>query len=321
MTAEGESGGTMIPAWIRRFISLSGKEPREAVPPPASGRWSIGIYTGSGPFSLSAPDALCNPVLTAGDVTDASADFVADPFMVKEGATWFMFFEVAGAGEPAPPARIGLASSPDGFCWRYERIVLEAPFHLSYPYVFQWRKDYFMVPETRAVREVRLYRAVDFPYRWECAGVLLKGRRFADSSLFRFQGRWWMFTDSGNTTLRLYMADRIAGPWREHPKSPLIRKDPRIARPGGRALVLGNEVIRCAQDDLLSYGSRVWGFRVTELTSGTYREEAVPSPVVEGGNAAWNRFGMHTVDPHPLEGGQWIACVDGFGEAGTCLST
>ncbi|WP_373499832.1 hypothetical protein [Desulfococcus sp.] len=306
-------------SWIRRFTSLLGRKPREvpATLPPY--RWSIGIYTGGGPFSFSAPDPSLNPVLTAESVTDVPANFVADPFMVREGGSWYMFFEVEAAGGPSPSGsraigKIGLASSPDGFRWRYERIVLEAPFHLSYPYVFRWEGAYYMVPETRAVREVRLYRAVDFPYGWQFAGVLLKGRRFADSSLFHFEGRWWMFTDSGNTTLRLYWAEGISGPWREHPKSPLIRRDPRIARPGGRAVVLGKEVIRYAQDDLLSYGSRVWGFRVAELTPKTYREEAWPSPVIAAEGRGWNRFGMHTIDPHPLAGGGWIACVDGFGE-------
>ena len=299
---------------VHKIKSLLGAEFGETIQQRPDGRWSIGIYTGSGPFSFAAPDESLNPVITADAVTDASANFVADPFMVKEGDSWYMFFEVEVAGDPAPTGKIGLASSPDGFRWRYERIVLEAPFHLSYPYVFKWKNDYFMVPETRAVREVRLYRATDFPCIWSLEKVLMKGRRFADSSLFRLRDRWWMYTDSGNTTLRLYYADSLFDPWREHRKSPIIRKDPRIARPGGRAVVVGNDVVRFAQDDLLSYGSRVWGFRVTELTPNTYREEPWPTPVIEAGGEAWNRFGMHTIDPHPLDRDRWIACVDGFGE-------
>ena len=302
-------------SFVRKIKSLLSPVSKVPSPQDPTGRWSIGIYTGSAPFSFAAPEDVLNPVITADAVTDVRANFVADPFMVREGESWYMFFEVEVAGDPSPVGKIGVASSPDGFRWRYERIVLEAPFHLSYPYVFRWKNDYYMVPETRAVREVRLFRAVDFPYRWEFREVIMKGRRFADNTLFRFQDRWWMYTDSGNTTLRLYAADGLSGPWREHRKSPVIRKDPRIARPGGRVLVLGNDVIRYAQDDQLSYGSRVWGFRVTALTPKTYREEPWPSPVIAAGRERWNRFGMHTIDPHPLEDDRWIACVDGFGEA------
>lgn len=26
----------------------------------------------------------------------------------------------------------------------------------------------------------------------------------------------------------------------------------------------------------------------------------------------WNAHGMHNIDPHQLDNGQWIACVDGY---------
>jgi hypothetical protein len=301
-------------SFLRTLKSIVKRDHRQAGVQAPAGRWSIGIYTGSGPFSFQSPDAHLNPVISADDVTDVPANFVADPFMVREKGRWYMFFEVEAAADPSPIGKIGLASSPDGFAWQYERIVLSGPFHLSYPYVFRWKGEYYMVPETRAVREVQLYQAVDFPYTWVFKGLLMKRRRFADNSLFRFHDRWWMFTDSGNTTLRLYFAETLLGPWREHRKSPIIRRDARIARPGGRAVVLGDEVIRYAQDDLKSYGSRVWGFRVTALSRRAYREEAWPQPVIAAGDRNWNRFGMHTIDPHPLDDGRWIACVDGFGE-------
>ncbi len=314
-SAETIMGGALLSmSFIRKIRTLLGADRAERPPETPTGRWSIGIYTGSGPFSFRPPAGVANPVITADDVTDAAANFVADPFMVREAGRWHMFFEVEAAGGSANIGKIGLATSPDGASWQYERIVLEEPFHLSYPYVFPWKGDYYMVPETRAVREVRLYRAVDFPYAWEFAGILMQRRRFADSSLFHWRGRWWMFTDSGNTTLRLYFAEALSGPWREHPRSPIVRRDPRIARPGGRAVVLEDGIIRYAQDDQKSYGSQVWGFRVTALSRRVYREEASPVPVISAGGGGWRRFGMHTIDPHHLEDGRWIACVDGFGE-------
>ena len=36
------------------------------------------------PFNLIAPSGITNPVLTANDVTDVSAGFVADPFLFYE---------------------------------------------------------------------------------------------------------------------------------------------------------------------------------------------------------------------------------------------
>lgn len=55
---------------------------------------SIAIYAGESPLHVASPTNVKNPVLTAQDVTDVKAVFVADPFMVHEQDTWFMFFEV-----------------------------------------------------------------------------------------------------------------------------------------------------------------------------------------------------------------------------------
>ncbi len=59
--------------------------------------WSIGIYAGTSPLDL-LPHGRSNPVLTARDVTDVPAAFVADPFMIKNGPRWYMFFEVFNVG-------------------------------------------------------------------------------------------------------------------------------------------------------------------------------------------------------------------------------
>ena len=58
---------------------------------------------------------------------------------------------------------IGLAVSDDGINWSYKQIVLDEPFHMSYPYVFKWQEDFYMIPESQEANSVRLYRALDFP--------------------------------------------------------------------------------------------------------------------------------------------------------------
>ena len=115
--------------------------------------WSIGIYTGESPFNLAPPENINNPVLTARDVTDVTAEFVADPFMVKEGSSWYMFFEVWNSWDRQ--GDIGLAVSSDGVNWAYKQIVLNEAFHLSYPYVFKWKNEYYMIPETYQASSVR----------------------------------------------------------------------------------------------------------------------------------------------------------------------
>jgi hypothetical protein len=283
--------------------------------------WSIGIYTGESPLELRSPNGLENPVLTAKDVTDAPAAGVADPFMVRANHHWYMFFEVVN--KSTERGEIGLAVSENGVSWSYQQIVLAEPFHLSYPYVFEWLGDYYMIPERFESGSIGLYKASSFPTRWSCTGTLLQGPYFVDNSIIRHDDKWWLFTETNpdvrRDTLRLFHADHLLGPWQEHIHSPIINGDPGRARPGGRMVVLDDVVIRYAQNCQSRYGTDVRAFAITDLTTTAYREQEVDqSPVLMPSGTGWNACGMHHIDPHQLGDGRWIACVDGWSFPG-CL--
>lgn len=274
--------------------------------------WSISIYTGESLFSLEPIHA--HPVLTKDDVTDIHAEFVADPFMLKHDNRWHLFFEVMNI--ETTKGEIGLATSDDALTWTYQRIVLKEPFHLSYPYIFTWQDELYMIPETLGAGAVCLYKAEDFPYRWSMIARLLPGR-FADPSLVRFDDLWWLFactTPYQHDTLRLYFASELVGPWTEHPKSPIVRGDKCRARPAGRMLGFNNSVIRFAQDCVPQYGNSVRAFEISELTPHNYAEtEHERSPLLSASGNGWNALGMHHVDAHQIDANKWLACVDGLG--------
>jgi len=277
-------------------------------------QFSIGIFTGKSPFELQAAPTASNPVLAPVDITEAPVGTVADPFMLNVSGSWYMFFEVTN--KFSNKGEIALASSPDAIKWKFERIVLSEPFHMSYPYVFEWQDDFYMVPETGRDKSVRLYKADRFPFDWTCVATLLEGSRFADSSLFRFADRWWLFTDAGadakSPLLKLYFADDLPGPWTEHPKSPMAGGDPHTSRPGGRVVIIDGTPYRFTQNVYPVYGTEVHAFEIHELSTTTYEERQVgDKPVIGPGTEAWNRHGMHHMDSHQLEDGSWLACVDG----------
>jgi hypothetical protein len=273
--------------------------------------WSIGIYAGESPLDVS--ETMKSPVLTANHVTDVPASFVADPFMLYENHTWYMFFEVlngdSGHGD------IGLATSDNGLDWTYQQIVLNEPFHLSYPHVLKWEDQYYMIPESGSARSIRLYKATDFPTQWSFVGTLLYGK-FADPSVFNHDDKWWMFAGASfkeNDLLLLFYADDLAGPWIEHPRSPIIEGDANIARPGGRVQVIDDRILRYAQDDDPTYGNQVRAFEITELTTTSYAErQANKSPLIGASGTGWNSDGMHHIDLHQTTTTNWIAAVDGY---------
>lgn len=278
--------------------------------------WSIGLYEGPDPVTLAPAPGISNPILTAQDVTDAPARFVADPFMIERDGQFHLFFELLNTKRKM--GEIGHAISDDLKTWRYSRVVLRERFHLSSPYVFEHDGEIYMIPECAKSKSIRLYKAASFPDDWRPIVTLLSGDKrevpLLDPSVVFHDGHWYLFSYMRKVNnLHLHVADSLTGPWREHPASPVVRNSDHFARPGGRVVKSAAVLYRFAQDGRPRYGSKAWGFRITELTPTSYREEPVSdTPVVQAGTEGWNNEGMHTVDPHRMPDGRWIALVDGL---------
>lgn len=62
--------------------------------------------------------------------------------------------------------------------------VIDEPFHMSYPNVFELDGTYYMIPETHEARDIRLYVSDDFPYKWKLKKILVSDQNVADFSFF-----------------------------------------------------------------------------------------------------------------------------------------
>lgn len=302
---------------VNKILQFGGyRVSRINTPIPEPGHiFSIGIFEGSTPYTLGDDCRFQNPVITADMVTDIPAKFVADPFMMYVGNTWYMFFEVMN--RRTHRGEIGLAVSSDLIHWSYERIILAEPFHLSYPYIFIRGNDIYMIPETRATKTVRIYKADEFPYRWKFTDTILSGKSFTDTSIFRHNEKWWLYTqideDFSFNSLHLFFADNVFGPWKEHPKNPVIVNNPTKARPAGMVSLKNGSGTRYAQDCEDAYGLRVNAFNVKKLTTTEYIEEEYSgNPILAGSGTGWNKDGMHHIDAHEIASDRWIAAVDGW---------
>jgi len=277
--------------------------------------WSIGVYEGTSLMDLRPRAGISNPVLSIESIPETRVKTVADPFLIREKDEWFLFFELVN-GIPGQ-GDIGFATSGDLSRWHYGGVVLNEPFHLSYPYVFRSGREIYMIPETHEIDAVRLYRAARFPFEWEYVGTLVSAEGVCDAAILEFREKWWLFTgNAACDTLRLYHADGLTGPWREHPKSPIYEGNLFFSRPAGRIVTWESKMIRFSQQDIPGYGRKVWAFEILVITENDYEESPLSHrPVlVPAGGAAWNGQGMHHIDLHRLAGGSWVAAVDGCRE-------
>ena len=158
------------------------------------------------------------------------------------------------------------------------QVVLEKPYHLSYPFIFEYNGRVYMLPETKQNNRVELYRCVHFPDQWELEKVLIGNIRALDSTLLEENGKWWLFANvqeeggSGWDTLHLYYADSpISDQWTPHPLNPIV-KDVYSARPAGRIFRHEGRLIRPSQDCSVDYGYAMNFNRIITLNETNYTE-------------------------------------------------
>jgi len=228
----------------------------------------------------------------------------ADPFCLERGGRHYIFFEeymlASGKGH------IAVVEVSPGGARGAPRRVLERPYHLAYPFVFEHDGELYMTPDSGTHRTVDLYRCLEFPHRWQLEKTLLRGAWFVDATLHLEDDRWWMFVNVGvdgaeaHDELHLYHAERLLGEWQPHERNP-VKSDARCARPAGRLFRRDGALYRPAQICAPRYGSGVSINRVLHLSPRGYveqEEERVLPAQPEG------LLGLHTLN---RAGELWVA--------------
>jgi hypothetical protein len=190
-------------------------------------------------------------------------------------------------------------------------VVLEEPWHLSYPQVFARDGEVWMIPEASAENRLLLYRADRFPDRWVREAVLIEGAELSDATLIERDGLLWLIGagrdgyGSASDMMVAYSAPRLSGPWTPHRRNPVLI-DCRRARPGGSFVEIGGRLYLPVQDGSIRYGG---GLALAELLE--LSEEAVRfgPPRSIAGAPTWPADGLHTYN---RAGG--LEVVDGIGK-------
>ena len=226
--------------------------------------------------------------------------FWADPFIWRQNDDYFIFYEEL----PYATNRgvISCITLDKGMNIVDNCVVLERPYHLSYPFIFEYEQQLYMIPETGENTTVELYSCRNFPNKWEFVKVLIPGYYAVDATLFEREGKWWLFaniaeeSDSTWDTLYAFYADTpITDQWTPHPKNPIV-KDVHSARPAGRIILQNGNLIRPSQDCSVRYGYALNFNHITTLTETDYSETLVSSfrpprfnPIIA--THTWNELG------------------------------
>ena len=161
--------------------------------------------------------------------------------------------------------------------------ALRAPWHLSYPFVFEAEGETWMLPEAYKSGTLTLYRAKSFPFLWEAVCRIPLDTPAIDATPFFYGGRWWLFYapsqpwQGRRSHLHIAWAARLAGPWQPHPGNP-VRIDLGSARPGGTPSLEGGAIVLPVQDCRTTYGGSLRALVITRLDETGF--EAMDRPLL-----------------------------------------
>lgn len=180
--------------------------------------------------------------------------------------------------------------------------VLEEPYHLSYPFVFEKNGELFMIPESTSDRSVKLYRCLQFPYHWQCEKVLFEDVLYADTNVICAGGHYYLITGEmdpnigSKTKTLIFEADGIEQGdlfALEQSKNSVFSYEQRGA---GRWIEEGGQLIQPTQcGDTENYGTAL-KFRTVNLCNGIMMFQDFSSADIDSVcfNSKKQISGMHT---------------------------
>lgn len=207
--------------------------------------------------------------------------YYADPHIIKRNGIFYVFAEEFNF-HTHRGSIVVIPIHEDGTV-EAAQPVLEADYHLSYPFIFEDDDELYMIPESCANRTIDLYRCVSFPDKWEHVKTMMDNLVAVDTTLHYVDGRWWMFTnrcDNGSVVLThdelfVYHAKHFLDDhWIPH-RQEVVVSDVRTARPAGALFNYHGKLYRPAQDCSVDYGYALQMHEVVTLTEDEYKETPV----------------------------------------------
>ncbi len=203
--------------------------------------------------------------------------FLADPFVIEHKNENYVFVEEFNFKNNK-----GIISVYKIFKKDSQRVgvALEENFHLSFPYIFEFEKNYYMLPETSDANEIRLYKCEQFPLKWKYEKTIFKSIKSTDSIIFDFNNYWWLMTTHSNSAhgteseLQIYYSKEgpLTNNWINYKKNPVII-DPSTGRNGG-IFFYNKKLFRVAQSfGFNNYGEKINIQEITKLDPDNFIEK------------------------------------------------
>jgi hypothetical protein len=220
----------------------------------------------------------------------------ADPHVIYTENKYYIFIEEYMY--KSQKGHIAVLTMDEDGAYGEPEIVLDRPYHLSYPFIFAYGNEYYMIPESMSNQCIELYKCVEFPRKWEFQMNLMENVRAVDATILYHKQKWWMFAnmvenEGASDWDELFLfnsSDLFSNKWQPHPLNPIV-SDCKSSRPAGKIFSVNGILYRPSQNCSTRYG---YGFNIAEIT--TLDENNYSEVLVSRVTPKWdiNIIGTHT---------------------------
>ena len=205
--------------------------------------------------------------------------FLADPFIWEKNGLHYCFLEDYDYSKKKGCISVYKITKND--CIKIGT-ALEEKFHLSYPFLFSYEDELYMCPETHETKDIRIYKCVEFPLKWEFEKILISNVSAAETNIFKKNDRWWLLTniDTGfikehSSELHIFSNnDPLSSKWSPNKLNPVLF-DPLIARNGGLIIDDGDVYRVYQRQGFHSYGEALGLTKITILKDDKFEEKKI----------------------------------------------
>jgi hypothetical protein len=263
-----------------------------------SNGWSIGFRKINNPLQKILPSKI-NIIShdSLNRVTYSKTRFLADPFMFYENGKYYIFFEHQ---EEEGPAKIGLFESTDGRSYRFKGNVINESFHLSFPQIFKFKHDYYILPETASINQVILYKAINFPMEWKISDTLINNIKLKDPAILLSDSLHLITGIDDKWNQRIFKSDSLLGKWIKD-TSFKVKKGDEI-RPGGNFFSIKGDWYIPFQNNREGYGTGVSLYQLKEEKF----EKVISRQLYKSDSIKWFNRGMHHLNVNLINGEYYI---------------
>ena len=231
-------------------------------------------------------------------------EYYSHPFIYKANNTNYLFFVDKGAIKCCSINKDMEISPPT--------TVLNQPYDLSSPCIFEYKEEIYMIPEV-SKGNLEIYKSLDFPTKWELHKVIGQNLKIHNPIIYKHKETWFLFSTiqtyrnadyktegvqgvstSADDGLLILYSDNPLNNWSVHPECKNGYAYYPESRNAGNIFSLNNKLIRPIQqtNPIKPESGYSIGFKEINLNKETYTEKTLNKDILP----EWydNLSGTHT---------------------------